>query len=224
MRWTWLKLRVVTDLSENIMVTISCVHGSATFSQLHYSRTPRASINIDARPSNPFLQRVCRGVNWQTLLRHPRKILRDQLLPGLNRWMIIISRRIFKLSDYLYCFETLRVTDLCIFVHFLRLEIYNRYLILVFQIFKYKMYFQRLHCICIFIKYFLFDRKLNNFLLYVWLYVFTYIRSKNINRIQILHYIIIFDKTKLKTLYFMMLLENEKCRSRWKISLVRKIG
>lgn len=134
MRWTWLKLRVVTDLSENIMVTISCVHGSATFSQLHYSRTPRASINIDARPSNPFLQRVCRGVNWQTLLRHPRKILRDQLLPGLNRWTIIISRCIFRLSDYLYCFETLLVTDLCIFVHFLCLEIYNRYLILVFQI------------------------------------------------------------------------------------------
>lgn len=50
MRWTWLKLHVVTDLSENIMVTISCIHGSATFSQLHYSLTPRTSINIDAQP------------------------------------------------------------------------------------------------------------------------------------------------------------------------------
>lgn len=124
MRWTWLKLRVVTDLSENIMVTISCVHGSATFSQLHYSRTPRASINIDAHPSNPFLQTVCRGVNWQTLLRHIRKILRDQVLPEPNRWMIIILRCIFRLSDYLYCFQNF--ADLCFFIYLLH---FSRYIV-----------------------------------------------------------------------------------------------
>lgn len=111
MRWTWLKLHVVTDLSENIMVTISCIYGSATFSQLHYSLTPRTSINIDAQPLPA--NGLSRGELTDVVATYPKDPAgsSSSRIESVNDNHIEMHIQTIGLS-FKICFKILRGTDL----------------------------------------------------------------------------------------------------------------